>query len=77
MISVSLDTKKPAWEEAIKKDKLVWTQVSDLQGWDNPVRALYGVEYIPMNFLIDQEGKIIARALFGEDLEKKLSEILK
>jgi hypothetical protein len=41
------------------------------------VRALYGVESIPMNFLIDKDGKIIAKALLGDELMKKLNELFK
>ncbi len=77
ILGVSLDEKKDKWEEAIKKDKLNWTQVSDLQGWKNSVAVLYGVQAIPMNFLIDKDGKIIAKGLRGDDLGKKLSEVLK
>ncbi len=77
ILGVSLDEKKDKWEDAIKKDNLVWTQVSDLQGWKNSVAAEYGVQGIPMNFLVDKDGKIIGKGLRGEDLEKKLAEVLK
>ena len=77
ILGVSMDKTKDKWEEAIKKDNLSWCQVSDLQEWNNKARTLYGVEYIPMNFLIDKEGKIIARALLGDDLMKKLNELFK
>lgn len=77
ILGVSMDDKKDKWKEAIKKDNLGWSQVSDLKGWNNNVRALYGVEDIPMNFLIDTDGKIIGRALFGDDLMKKLDELFK
>jgi hypothetical protein len=54
----------------------VWTQVSDLKGWKNAASTLYGIRAIPQNYLLDPEGKIIATNLRGDDLEKKLSEIL-
>lgn len=76
ILGVSLDEKKDKWEQAIKQDKLTWTHVSDLKGWESDVAALYGIKAIPMNYLLDKEGKIIARSLRGEDLIKKLSEIL-
>ena len=77
ILGVSLDNKKDKWTEAIKIDKLAWTQVSDLKGWKNSVAELYGVQAIPANFLIDKDGKIIAKGLRGEVLEKKLAETLK
>ena len=78
VLSVSLDQpgKKDAWLAAIKKDGLTWTQVSDLQFWNNAVAKQYGITAIPQNLLIDPKGKIVAKNLRGEALEKKLEEIL-
>jgi thiol-disulfide isomerase/thioredoxin len=77
ILGVSLDNNKDKWLAAVKKDQLAWTQVSDLKGWQNKVADLYGVKGIPMNYLLDRDGKIIAKSLRGEDLEKKLDELLK
>ena len=76
VLGVSLDQQKEAWVQAIAKDKLTWTHVSDLQSWNNAVAQLYRVQSIPQNFLIDPKGKIVAKDLRGEDLEKKLCEYL-
>lgn len=77
MLGVSLDNDKGKqnWINAIHKDGLLWTQVSDLKYWANAVATLYGIRAIPQNFLIDPQGKIIATNLRGEDLDKKLAEI--
>ncbi len=77
VFSVSLDNDKDKWKEAIQHDNLTWTHVSDLKGWESGVAAMYGVEAIPSNFLIDPSGKIIARDLRGDDLDSKLEEVLK
>jgi peroxiredoxin len=77
ILGVSLDEEKDKWIAAVKKDNLDWSQVSDLQGWKNNVAMLYGVQGIPMNFLIDKEGKIIGKGLRGDDLDRKLEELLK
>lgn len=78
VLGVSLDraTGKDRWMKAIHDDQLAWTQVSDLKFWDNEVAKLYGVRAIPFNLLLDREGKIIARNLHGDELEKKLQEVL-
>jgi peroxiredoxin len=76
ILSVSLDQSKDAWVKAIQADRLTWNHVSDLQQWNNTVAQLYHIQSIPGNFLIDPSGKIIARDLRGEDLEKKLCEVL-
>ncbi len=75
VLGVSLDNKKEAWLKAITKDKLEWTHVSDLKGWNNEVAELYGIKSIPQNFLLDPTGKIIAKNLRGEELAQKLEEI--
>jgi thiol-disulfide isomerase/thioredoxin len=77
ILGVSLDNDKGKWEAAIKQDKLDWTQVSDLKGWESIAARDYEVSSIPSNFLVDPEGKIVARDLRGPDLETVLAEVLK
>jgi peroxiredoxin len=77
VLGVSLDQAKPSWVEAIKADNLTWTHVSDLQYWSNAVAQLYHIGSIPANLLIDPNGKIIARDIRGEELQRKLQEVLK
>jgi peroxiredoxin len=77
IFSVSLDQEKDSWVKAIEKDGLPWHHVSDLQFWNSAAAAAYGVQGIPATFLLDKEGKVIAKYLRGEDLERKLEEILK
>lgn len=77
VFSVSLDNNRDKWLAAIKKDGLIWeNHVSDLKGWGSAGSALYKVTGIPATFLIDREGKIAAKNLRGEALEKKLIELL-
>ncbi|WP_158795629.1 TlpA disulfide reductase family protein [Pedobacter sp. L105] len=78
VLGVSLDQegKKESWIKAIHQDHLTWTQVSDLNFWNNAAAKLYGITSIPQNYLIDKEGKIIAVNVKGEALEQKLTEIL-
>lgn len=77
IFSVSLDDKKAAWKEAIKKDNLSWKyHVSDLQGWKSDAAQTYGVQSIPTSFLIDANGKIIATNLRGIELHKALDNLI-
>ena len=76
VIGVSLDSDKEAWTKAIQKDKLLWTQVSDLKGWNNEVAQLYSVRAVPSNYLIDPDGIIIAKNLRGEELSATLKKYL-
>lgn len=77
VVGVSLDSDKEAWKDAIQKLGIPWPQMSDLKGWQSAGAALYNVRSIPATVLIDQDGKIIAKDLRGEELEAKLKEILK
>ena len=76
VFGVSLDQKKEAWVKAIADDKLTWTQVSDLQYWNNAAAKIYAVNSIPANFLLDETGKIIGKNLRGKDLYNKVNEVL-
>ncbi|GGG98695.1 TlpA disulfide reductase family protein [Pedobacter zeae] len=78
VLGVSLDQpgKKEAWLKAIADDQLAWTHVSDLKFWDNAVAKQYGIRSIPANFLIDPNGKIVAKGLRGEALKEKLASLL-
>ena len=72
VLGVSFDTNKEAWLAAIEKDGLTWTQVSDLQGWNNAAGALYAISFIPQNALI-KDGMIVARNLEGEWLMEEIA----
>lgn len=77
IVGVSLDrpNAKENWLKAIHKDGLAWTQLSDLKFWDSKAAGMYGVRGIPQNFLLDPNGKIIAKNLRGDDLNEKLAEL--
>ena len=77
IVSISSDRPgaKKAWLNAIHHDGLTWTQLSDLQYSNSKVANLYAVKGIPQNFLIDPDGKIIAKNLRGEDLDNKLAQL--
>ncbi|TDE12444.1 TlpA disulfide reductase family protein [Dyadobacter psychrotolerans] len=73
---VSLDKEEGPWKAAIKKDNLTWVHGSDLKYWNSAVAQTYGVTAIPATYLLDKEGKIIAKNLRGAALEAKLAELL-
>ncbi|MEO7046466.1 MAG: TlpA disulfide reductase family protein, partial [Ferruginibacter sp.] len=77
IVGVSLDTKKDAWLKAINHDGLTWYHVSDLKGWNGHIEKEFGIKVVPTNFLLDKDGKVIAKNLRGEALQKKLEELLK
>ena len=82
IISVSLDGSrnqkdpKAAWIKAIEDDKLTWSHVSNLNYFNDPVAKAYNIRSIPATFLLDENGKIIAKNLRGDALDKKVAEYL-
>ncbi len=76
-MGISLDKDKSKWLKAIADDNLTWTHLSDLKYWDSEIPALYGVRGIPANVLLGPDGVIIAKNITGEDLHKKLKEVIK
>jgi thiol-disulfide isomerase/thioredoxin len=76
IIGVSLDSDAAKWKQAIAKDKLVWNQISNLKGWEDPIAKQYGIESIPATFVIDANGKIVAKDLRGEELRSKIAALL-
>ncbi|MBZ5856626.1 TlpA disulfide reductase family protein [Flavihumibacter profundi] len=76
VLGVSLDNNRDRWIKAIADDQLKWTQVSDLQYWQNEVAVKYKIQTIPQNLLIDPNGVIVAKNLRGQDLQQKLCELL-
>lgn len=76
IIGVSLDKSAKAWKEAIAKDGLTWTQVSNLKFWDEPIAKQYNVESIPATFVLDASGKVVAQGLSGAELKAKIKELL-
>jgi thiol-disulfide isomerase/thioredoxin len=79
VLGVSLDKSggKSAWLNAVHHDALPWTQISELKFWQSSVVSLYNLTALPQNFLLDPDGKIIARELDGNELAAKLAEVLK
>jgi thiol-disulfide isomerase/thioredoxin len=73
---VNVGTNRSEWLDAIDKDNLSWINVGDLEG-STKARLSYNIQKIPYNYLLDKEGKIVAKNLTGIDLDKALSKILK
>lgn len=77
LMAVSLDTKQEAWKKAVEREQMNWINVSNLKGWKEPAAIAYGFTYVPSNVLIGPDGKVLAKNLYGEELEKKLAEFIR
>ncbi|WP_166792220.1 TlpA disulfide reductase family protein [Pedobacter alluvionis] len=73
VLGISSDFDKGSWMKALREDKLSWPNLQDV---GSKVGKLFDVSAIPSNFLVDPNGKIIAKNLRGAALERKLAEVL-
>ena len=76
MLGISLDVDKQQWKDAIKRDTLDWEQVCDFGGLNSEVAKQYSIYKIPANILLSSDGKILAKNLRGEELKKKIENIV-
>lgn len=76
ILGISLDHKKGNWLNAIKKDGLTWTHVSDLKFWNGEVSKLYHITAVPTNYLIDKDGKVLGKNLSDKALDEMLTKLL-
>ncbi|PCJ64976.1 MAG: alkyl hydroperoxide reductase [Bacteroidetes bacterium] len=77
VFSVSLDEEADIWKKAIHNDRLSWeNHVCDFKKWDSPIIEVYNFTYLPHNLLIDKDGRIVAKGLFGSKLEQELAKHL-
>lgn len=77
ILAVSVDTRASDWKTAIAKDQATWLHISDLTGWKTPLAGAYNVSALPASFLLDREGKIVAKDLRGEQLQQAIENALK
>ena len=76
IIGVSLDKDAAKWKEAIAKDGLTWTQISNLKEFNDPIAKQYGITQIPTTYILDSKGTIVAKDLRGKELKSKVLELL-
>lgn len=76
IVGVSLDKDLDKWKQAIAKDGITWTQVSNLKEWSEPIALLYNVNSIPKTFVVNKYGIVVAKDLTGKELKDKVTELL-
>lgn len=79
VVSISLDREgqRAQWLKAIEDDKMDWHHISNLKFWQEPIAQQYGITSIPMTYLLDETGKIVASNLRGPALGQKVGELLR
>lgn len=73
---VSVDRTRADWVLAVQEQKLPWITVNDLKGSSSPAVRLYNVTQVPTNFIIGRGGEIVGRDIYGDELDKRIRELL-
>jgi glutathione peroxidase-family protein len=73
---VGIESSKAVWVSAVQEQKLPWISVSDLQGTASTAVKMYNVQNVPTNFLIDREGNIVGKDLYGAELAKHVAALI-
>lgn len=68
---------RQSWLRALDQDSRTWTNVSNVDGYDGEIAKEYAITSLPKNFLVDEDGIIIAKDLHGGELEEKLAELFR
>ena len=74
---MAVDRAGSGWVNGVLDQKLPWITVSDLRGETSQAVMAYNVRNVPSNYLIDRQGNIVAKNIYGDQLEAKLKELLK
>lgn len=75
VIGVSLDKTKEEWLKAIEEDELPWLQLSHLQYFNGPIATSFNIRSIPSAIILDADGAILAKYLYGKEVDDKLKEV--
>ena len=75
ILSISLDTDRQTWLQAIAEDSATWRQACDFDGWGTGIVERMQVHHLPANFLLNSSRRVQAVDLYGEDLDKKIGEL--
>lgn len=79
VLSYSIDSKRADWVNCITKNQLThknWVHISTLKGWNSEGAQLFSVKGVPFTALIDPEGNVVAFGLRGEEMVKRLKNIV-
>ncbi|MEI8374398.1 MAG: TlpA disulfide reductase family protein [Planctomycetota bacterium] len=79
VVRISIDRDRKAIVDFVEKEKHPWTILLDrneARGTDNSMATYYGIFAIPQMILVGKDGKVLALNVRGEQLGKKLEELL-
>jgi thiol-disulfide isomerase/thioredoxin len=80
VVAISTDSDHDAWKKAIKEDQTTWIHIVDTfnrPGFPSDIGTLYAVPFLPTTYLLDPNGKILAKNLHADELDAKMKDIFR
>ncbi len=74
--AISLDNNKINWMNAMDFNEFSWINVSELSFPESEAGVLYNVTELPTTYLINRDGDIVAKNLYGRNLETWLDNLI-
>jgi peroxiredoxin len=76
LVSVSIDHDRGALVEMVEDREMTWPQVWEAGAWEGETARLYSVRAIPQTYLLDRDGRIVAKGLRGEAMSEAVAGLL-
>ncbi len=73
IVSVSIDRNRTLWEATSEKYELPWINLAETEPSNKEVSSIYGIRYIPKNYLLDSNGCIVQKDVTKTQLERILA----
>jgi peroxiredoxin len=77
VLGISIDGSVKDCRQIVERDSIKWSTVCDGRMWEMPILQKIGLTYLPDNIVVDAQGKILARTLNYQELNKKIEELIK
>lgn len=76
IIGISLDSNSEMLTDFVSERKMTWPQINETDVWNGEISRMFNVNGLPKSFIIGREGKIVAKNVRGEELEKEIAKLV-
>jgi peroxiredoxin len=74
--AISMDNNKVSWMSALDFNEFKWINVSELSYPNSKAAVSYNVSSLPTNFILNRDGDIVGKNLYGKTLETWLDNLI-
>lgn len=77
LLGICLDGSVYDCKQRVRRDSLPWPILCDGLMWESPLLSKFGLADVPDNVIIDKRGRVVARSVPKQQLEERISKLLK